>query len=175
MVYRVPIDAHIVNLSFFVSSNHYTRFPCPNFSVSSVIELIHVIDSYPNTVVRHFQLHTDPGTFCVLLNTHTESGHVFCEDCISQISSDRVANEPRCPTCRAEWGSRSPFRIYLNFADADKSSRLYDRLENISEDTPSIFVEKAGGIIKELVNDPGTALSDDQTVCTLVLSLQVHN
>ncbi|KAF9453740.1 hypothetical protein P691DRAFT_813102 [Macrolepiota fuliginosa MF-IS2] len=106
--------------------------------------ICHQTDSYRRFLIQH-------------------CGHVFCEDCISQIST----RERRCATCRRDWGSHSPFRIYLNFPDPDKSSRVLHHIESIDQDTPAIFADKAGDIIKGLVNGPNKPIDDDTATALL--------
>lgn len=92
------------------------------------------------------------------------SGHVFCEDCILRLDKER-----KCPVCRDEWGSRSPFKIYLNFPDPDKSTRILQHLDSINQDTPAVIVQKTGDIIKGLVGDPKVSMDDKKEVCLCAL------
>ncbi|KAF5349594.1 hypothetical protein D9756_008925 [Leucocoprinus leucothites] len=114
-------------------------------------------------------------TICHQSNTYDKflaqhCGHVFCGDCTTQISR----RERKCPTCRREWGSRSPFRLYLNFPDPDKSTRVFHHLESIDKDSSAILVEKTSGIIRDLAEDPDIPMTHDAATLLLDAALRLE-
>jgi len=72
--------------------------------------------------------------------------------------------EQKCPTCRREWGSTAPFRLYLNFPEPDRFGQILHHLENIDKSSSGFLLERMSGVIKGLVEDPENLMSHDTVV-----------
>ncbi|KAJ3569997.1 hypothetical protein NP233_g4699 [Leucocoprinus birnbaumii] len=85
-----------------------------------------------------------------------------------------LSREKRCPTCRREWGFKSPFRLFLSFPDPDKSSRILHHLENIDKDSSPTLVKKTGRIIKDLAENSGNNATNDAAALLLDAALRLE-
>jgi len=86
-------------------------------------------------------------------------GHVFCRDCMVHLNRER-----KCPTCRREWESIAPFRLYLNFPESDKFGQILHHLENIDKSSSTFLLERMSGAIQGFVENPENLVSHDSVV-----------
>ena len=86
-------------------------------------------------------------------------GHVFCRDCMIHLNRER-----KCPTCRREWGSTAPFRVYLNFPESDRFGQTLHHLENINKSSSAFLLGRMSGVIKGLVENPENIMGHDTAV-----------